>query len=85
MIPPILALVESHMTLKNFSSAVPVIVTADVLSAIRYFEQTLGFKQQWIWGNPPVHAGGAPLYVATIPVWRPRSKNAVSLLTFFYG
>ena len=55
MIPPILALVESHMTLKNFSSAVPVI--ADVLSAIRYFEQTLGFKQQWIWGDPPVYAG----------------------------
>jgi hypothetical protein len=55
------------MPLKNFSSAVPVIATSDVLSTVRYFEQTLGFKQQWIWGDPPVYAGvragGALLYV----------------------
>jgi uncharacterized glyoxalase superfamily protein PhnB len=59
------------MTLKNFSSAVPVIATYDVLGTIRYFEQTLGFKQQWIWGDPPVYAGiragGALLYVTHDP------------------
>lgn len=59
------------MTLKNFSSAVPVIATSDVLSTVRYFEHTLGFKQQWIWGDPPVYAGiragGALLYVTHDP------------------
>lgn len=59
------------MTLKNFSSAVPVIATSDVLGTVRYFEQTLGFRQQWIWGDPPVYAGiragGALLYVTHDP------------------
>jgi len=45
------------MTLKNFSSAVPVIASSDVRGTVRYFEQTLGFKQQWIWGDPPIYAG----------------------------
>ena len=59
------------MTLKNFSSAVPVIATSDVLGTVRYFEQTLGFRQQWTWGDPPVYAGvragGALLYVTHDP------------------
>jgi hypothetical protein len=59
------------MALKNFSSAVPVIATSDVLGTVRYFEQTLGFQQQWIWGDPPVYAGvragGAWLYVTHDP------------------
>jgi catechol 2,3-dioxygenase-like lactoylglutathione lyase family enzyme len=59
------------MTLKNFSSAVPVIATSDVLGTVRYFEQTLGFQQQWIWGDPPVYAGiragGALLYLTHDP------------------
>jgi len=46
-----------EMTLTNFNSAVPVIATSDVLGTIQYFEGTLGFKQQWIWGDPPVYAG----------------------------
>ena len=59
------------MTLKNFRSAVPVVATSDVAATVRYFEQTLGFKQQWIWGDPPVYAGiragGAMLYVTYDP------------------
>ena len=57
--------------LQNFSSAVPVIATADVSNTIRYFEQTLGFEQQWTWGDPPVYAGlkagSAILYVTHDP------------------
>lgn len=45
----------------------PVIATADGLGTVGYFEQTLGFNQQWIWGDPPVYAGlragAAMLYV----------------------
>jgi hypothetical protein len=44
------------MEIDKFSSAVPVVATSDLLSTIQYFEQTLGFKQQWIWGDPPVYA-----------------------------
>lgn len=54
-------------TLPNYSAAVPVIATADVSGTIRYFEQKLGFEQQWSWGSPPVYAGvkagGAILYI----------------------
>jgi catechol 2,3-dioxygenase-like lactoylglutathione lyase family enzyme len=60
------------MKLQNFSSAVPVIATADVLATVRYFEQTLGFKQQWLWGYPPIYAGvragRALLYIILDPV-----------------
>jgi catechol 2,3-dioxygenase-like lactoylglutathione lyase family enzyme len=59
------------MTIESFSSAVPVIATADVAGTVRYFEQTLGFKQQWLWGEPPVYAGikagGAMMYVCHDP------------------
>lgn len=59
------------MAIDKFSSAVPVIATSDILSTIQYFEQTLGFKQQWIWGDPPVYAGvragDALLYVTHDP------------------
>ena len=55
------------MTLKNYRSAIPVIGAADVRETIRYFEETLGFERQFIWGEPPVYAGleagGAVLYV----------------------
>jgi uncharacterized glyoxalase superfamily protein PhnB len=59
------------MTLNNYSTAVPVVGTSDVTKTIRYFEQTLGFEQQWIWGDPPVYAGvkagGALLYICHDP------------------
>jgi len=59
------------MNVDNFSSAVPVIGTADVAATVAYFEQTLGFRQQWIWGEPPVYAGvkagGALLYISHDP------------------
>jgi hypothetical protein len=55
------------MTIDNYSVAVPVIGTSDVAGTISYFEKTLGFKQQFIWGEPPVYAGvkagGALLYI----------------------
>jgi uncharacterized glyoxalase superfamily protein PhnB len=44
-------------SVENYNAAVPVIATADVAHTIRYFEQTLGFEQQWTWGDPPVYAG----------------------------
>lgn len=55
----------------QFRSAVPVIATSDVLGTIGYFENKLGFKQQWIWGDPPIYAGiragGALLYLTYDP------------------
>lgn len=77
------------MTLKSFTSAVPVIATCDVVGTVRYFEDTLGFEQQWAWGDPPVYAGvragNALLYVAHDPTWPPPSKNAAWAPISFFG
>lgn len=55
----------------KFGLAVPVIAAVDVLSTVTWFVRTLGFKQQWIWGEPPVYAGirsgGAMLYISRDP------------------
>jgi len=50
------------MTLNNYSSAVPVIGTADVAGTVAYFEQTLGFKPY-----AGVKAGSAMLYISCDP------------------
>ena len=40
-------------------------------NTVGYFERILGFKQQWIWGDPPVcagvRAGDALLYICLDP------------------
>jgi catechol 2,3-dioxygenase-like lactoylglutathione lyase family enzyme len=55
----------------EFGIAVPVVATADVRTTVEWFEKTLGFEQQWSWGDPPVYAGikagGAMLYVSLDP------------------
>ena len=59
------------MGIHDFTTAVPVIATADVTGTIAYFEKILGFRQQWTWGEPPVYAGvkagGAMLYISHDP------------------
>jgi catechol 2,3-dioxygenase-like lactoylglutathione lyase family enzyme len=55
----------------TYGIAVPVIGTRDVAGTVAWFENTLGFEQQWIWGEPPVYAGvkrgEATLYIAHDP------------------
>jgi catechol 2,3-dioxygenase-like lactoylglutathione lyase family enzyme len=41
----------------GFTNAVPVIATDSVGNTVSWFERTLGFKQEWSWGDPPVYAG----------------------------
>ena len=48
---------STFMKIDNYTRAVPVVCTADVAGTVTYFEETLGFEQQWIWGDPPVYAG----------------------------
>jgi hypothetical protein len=59
------------MALPGFRFAVPVIGTSDVLATVAYFELTLGFTQQFLWGDPPVYAGvkagGAEIYICHDP------------------
>jgi catechol 2,3-dioxygenase-like lactoylglutathione lyase family enzyme len=45
------------MVLNNYSSAIPVVGTEDVLATLSYFEDKLGFERQFVWGDPPVYAG----------------------------
>lgn len=59
------------MAIENYSIAVPVIGTADVLETVAWFEKILGFTHLWTWGEPPVYAGvkggDAMLYICHDP------------------
>jgi uncharacterized glyoxalase superfamily protein PhnB len=59
------------MPTPGYRLAVPVIGTSDVLAAVAYFERTLGFTQEFLWGDPPVYAGvkagGAEIYICHDP------------------
>ena len=41
----------------KYKNAVPVIATTDVRSTIDYYVGTLGFREHFIYGDPPVYAG----------------------------
>ena len=41
----------------KYVNAVPVIATADVSSTLAYYTAVLGFKEHFIFGDPPVYAG----------------------------
>lgn len=77
------------MPLNNFTSAVPVIATADVAATIHYFEQTLGFKQQWsgeTLRSMLVSAPAGPSSTSlTILILLPPFRTVASLPTFFSG
>jgi uncharacterized glyoxalase superfamily protein PhnB len=45
------------MPIENYRAAVPVVATEDVAGTVDYFVQTLGFEQDWTWGDPPIYAG----------------------------
>ena len=51
----------------KYVNAVPVIATADVSSTLAYYTAVLGFKEHFIFGDPPVYAGverdGVLLYI----------------------
>ena len=51
----------------KYMNAVPVIATADVSSTLAYYTRILGFKEHFIFGDPPVYAGverdGVLLYI----------------------
>jgi GNAT superfamily N-acetyltransferase len=40
-----------------FSHVEPVFPVRDIPSTIRYWKETLGFPQHWVWGDPPSNGG----------------------------
>jgi GNAT superfamily N-acetyltransferase/uncharacterized glyoxalase superfamily protein PhnB len=40
-----------------FSHAEPVLSVHDVAETIKYWQEVLGFPNQWTWGDPPNHGG----------------------------
>jgi len=40
-----------------FSHVEPVLVVEDVSKTLRYWQEVLGFPNQWVYGDPPVHGG----------------------------
>lgn len=55
----------------KFKAAVPVISTSDVRGSIDYYRRVLGFREHFVFGNPPVYAGverdGVLLYLTHDP------------------
>jgi uncharacterized glyoxalase superfamily protein PhnB len=64
----------------RFKSAVPVIATADVRSTIAYYMEVLGFREHFVFGDPPVYAGierdGVLLYLTDDARLATTLKNA---------
>ena len=55
----------------KFKDSVPVLSTSDVRAMVDYYARVLGFKEHFIFGEPPVYAGverdGVLLYVTHDP------------------
>jgi uncharacterized glyoxalase superfamily protein PhnB len=55
----------------KFKNSVPVISTANVRSTIEWYSRVLGFREHFVFGDPPVYAGlehdGVLLYVTHDP------------------
>jgi GNAT superfamily N-acetyltransferase/uncharacterized glyoxalase superfamily protein PhnB len=45
------------MTEPAFSHAEPVLHVGNVAETVKYWQEVLGFPNQWTWGDPPVHGG----------------------------
>jgi len=41
----------------SFSHAEPVLSVYNVTETIKYWQEVLGFPNQWTWGDPPTHGG----------------------------
>ncbi|NIJ54761.1 GNAT family N-acetyltransferase [Dyadobacter arcticus] len=40
-----------------FSHAEPMLQVGNVAETVKYWQETLGFPNQWTWGDPPTHGG----------------------------
>ncbi len=64
----------------KFKDSVPVISTSDVRSTVDYYSNVLGFKEHFIFGEPPVYAGvqrdGVLLYITHDPRMAEVLKNS---------
>lgn len=63
----------------KLKAAVPVISTADVRGTIDYYGRVLGFREHFVFGDPPVYAGverdGVLLYITHHPALAELLKN----------
>jgi catechol 2,3-dioxygenase-like lactoylglutathione lyase family enzyme len=63
----------------KFKDAVPVIATADVRASVDYYARVLGFREHFVFGEPPVYAGverdGVLLYLTHDPELAATHKN----------
>lgn len=57
----------------KFKDSVPVISTGDIRSTIEWYVRVLGFREHFVYGDPPVYAGlecdGVLLYVTHDPAF----------------
>lgn len=41
----------------DITSSEPIFAVADVVRSVRFYRDVIGFESEWLWGDPPVHAG----------------------------
>lgn len=41
----------------TITSSEPIFAVSDILRAVRFYRDVVGFESEWLWGDPPVHAG----------------------------
>lgn len=46
-----------HTRLPSLSSSQPIFAARDVVEAVRFYRDTLGFTDEWLWGDPPDFGG----------------------------
>src|SRR5437762_2666351 len=61
------------------STSTAVLAVADILASVRFYVDVLGFKQLWLWGEPPgfgcVAIGRTEIYLCLQPQLAPRVEG----------
>jgi ribosomal protein S18 acetylase RimI-like enzyme len=41
----------------DLTSSEPIFAVSDIVRSVRFYRDVIGFEGEWLWGDPPVHAG----------------------------
>jgi uncharacterized glyoxalase superfamily protein PhnB len=72
-------------TKPHLLGAIPWVACTDILEAITFFEDKLGFTREWTWGDPPTDGGvqreGVRIYLVQNPELAARVKDSEITVT----
>jgi ribosomal protein S18 acetylase RimI-like enzyme/uncharacterized glyoxalase superfamily protein PhnB len=41
----------------DITSSEPIFAVSDIVRSVRFYRDVIGFEHEWLWGDPPTHAG----------------------------